>query len=176
MAAFCFFFLAAPCSGENSQTLATSFQSLANDLGTQRPWIDGEPTPARKQVLAQLRALAKRLMQQPDFATTVPALLNQYRAQDGYPRQMLFDAILTDRKHQKSDLPLLRTVFLATIDFTYDHYPLRTYRYWYTPDEIKNDLAEAILLSLDKPTSLYDNPDKVLLDENPKAWLQKYAP
>ena len=169
------FLAAAPCFGEDSQTLAASFQNLAKDFGAQQPWKDGEPSPTQKQTLDQLGQLAIKLMQQPDFATVVPALLNNYRGQDGYPRQKILDAVINNTKYQTSDVPFLRTVFLASLDFTYDYYPERIDLVWHTPTMIRYFLARAILQAQGKP-GLFNNLDRVLVDDNPKALLQKYAP
>ena len=156
-------------------TAQQRFNALAASIADRKPWVEGgDLNPAQEQIYEQLKQQAAAIMGQPDREATLLALLNTYKDQDAYPRQAIMYTIIGDVNYTSDDVPFLKHVFLAAVDFHYDEYPYKE-RTWIGPIKTKTGLADRIL-GLSGRGHLFDNPEFFLLKRDPKAWLAKYAP
>lgn len=151
-----------------------TIRQLAADLKTQRPWRGEELTASQKQSLSEIHDLAFGLMKDASFAADMSTLLEEYKTEDSYPRQELFQAVINGRKYVSADIPFLKNLLIALDEFHFDDYPEHFNR-WCTPYTIKRAVAFCLLVPINN--GQFDGiPDTQLLDRSTRAWAEKYVP
>lgn len=160
---------------ESSEALSNSFNQQAVLVDSLRPWKGGDPSSDQAASLVKLKQIAIRMLSKQDYSAAMIELLNEYRDKDAYPRQIIIRAILNKKYDKQSDINFIKDVFLVSLDFTFEDYPDRVSKVWLTPLSIHEELADRILMISGKG-DVFRNPDLSLLEQNPRAWLAKYAP
>lgn len=156
------------------EAISGSLQALDARLANNRPWIDGPLSVDDQQALDRSQQAADATSDDPGYFDAVLALLDHYKSQDNYSRQVVLNSVLHKKNYTAADLPFLRTIFQKSLGFHYDEYARGAYKIWLVPDKIRNGLAEKIAI-VTKRNEAVNGPDSLLIDRDPAAWLAKYG-